>query len=224
MKNKMAEYQQLVARRKKYDFKDEGLKNPFKIEDGKYDGEHLNPWADWWFADLDAKVLLIGQDFGNEDYFIENAKSDGQKEKDNKTNLDLIKLFDEAGFDLQDPKTPLYFTNCVLGIKTGEKMSGGVKDSWYSKTAQFIKELIYIIEPKVIIAMGRPAYLTVCKIYNKKKPTPITKAVEDNPIILSDGKLLFAVLHCSEASKQGQYHRPFEVQKKDWGKIKKYID
>jgi DNA polymerase len=218
MKQKL--YEELVKERKSYKFKDSELLNPSEIKGGIYDKEkHLNPWAQW-HGNLDARILLIGQDWSNEDEYI---KGKGEEDYENNSNLNLKRLFKEIDINVSDrddeTSIPLYFTNCVLGIKKGQ-MARKIKSSWYLDTADiFIKPLIDIINPKIIIALGKAAYKTVSKIYNIKTVS-LKYAINENPIKLPDGKLLFAVYHCSAL---GLASRNFQLQLQDWRVIKKHL-
>ncbi len=212
-------YKHLVDKRKEYKFKDSEISNPSELNI-PYD-EHLNAWAHW-HGNLKADILLIGQDFGDEDYYIKHHGKDNPK---NETNLNLSSLFVELGIDIGSSDNPntnskLYFTNAVLGVKKGG-MATPIKKSWYADTAKkFIKPLIQLIEPKTIIAMGSKAYEVVSIIYNldRKKMKEI---IDANPILLEDNKKLFVVYHCS---KLGIANRNFATQLEDWKKIRQHID
>jgi DNA polymerase len=214
-------YKHLVDKRKSYQYKTTDIINPSSIPNLEFD-EHLNAWANWC-GDLDAEILVIGQDFGNEKYYITYK---GKDEIGNPTNLSLIELFKELGKELNDVNHSnehlnFYFTNAVLGAKRNTTMAGQVKKEWYSDTAlKFTKPLIEIINPKLIIAMGSTALDVVSIIYNLDKTT-ISAAVANNPIILPDKKKLFVVYHCS---KLGQVNRKFEEQRNDWKKIAEHLE
>jgi len=236
-KSKSERYLELVECFKKYQFKDPNLINPHKIFDElgfKFDV--INPW-ELWQNNLNAKIMFIGQDFSDTAYLRKNLKDNWQKEKNNNTNKVLIDLFTRLGprysFDAVDysPKTkqhPLFFTNAILGIKQSklnddgtekEGLSLPVKDSWYKETQYFLKELIDIVKPKYVIAMGRIAYKAVCNIYNIK-PEGRIHAIE-TPTTLSNNKTLFAVQHCSGL---GQGTRNLTCQRNDWRIIHSIID
>lgn len=161
-------YKQLVEERKKYVFEDTEIKNPSELSISN--DEHLNAWA-YWYGNLNADILLIGQDFGSYAYYLNN---DGKDDPKNPTSLNLSTLFQQLGIDIGDSENPndnakLYFTNAVLGVKNGG-MAEAIKRNWYKDTAtKFLKPLIDIVQPKVIIAMGSVAYDAVSIIYKLKK-------------------------------------------------------
>lgn len=212
-------YKHLVDKRKQYEFKDSEILNPAKL-DLAFD-EHLNAWA-YWHGNLNADILLIGQDFGDQDYYLNNK---GKDEPRNATNVKLSCLFEEIGIDIgqtDDPNTDakLYFTNAVLGAKKGG-MAASIKKAWYVDTAKkLIKPLIQLIEPKIIIAMGSKAYEVVSIIYDLDQ-MPMKEIVDANPILVDDNMKLFVVYHCS---KLGIANRDFNLQKNDWRKIRQHLD
>ena len=218
MKSKDELYRELVKKRKEYKFVDDALLNPSEIEGGIFDSEHLNPWSIWQ-GNLDAEILLIGQDWGGLDYFIENR---GKDKKDNNTNWRLENLFQQINIEIGQPESPIpapvYLTNAVLGIKTGD-MNASIKSNWYLDTSLlFIKPLIEIINPKIIIAMGNAACETIAKAYNLKVKS-LKYLIENNPLLLPDEKILYAVYHCSN---NGTRTRKFEQQMEDWKRIKNF--
>jgi hypothetical protein len=207
-------YKEIVEDRKKHVFADTEIKNPSEL--GITNDDHLNAWS-YWHGDLNAEILLIGQDFGDYSYYINN---DGKDDPKNPTSLNLNILFKQAGIDIGDTDNPtenakLYFTNAVLGAKSGG-MATAIKKDWYADTAtKFLKPLIDLVQPKIIIAMGSIAYDAVSIIYNIEKKA-MKDVIETNPILLPDNKKLFVVYHCSNL---GIANRNFELQKADWKKI-----
>ncbi|MDQ6901460.1 MAG: uracil-DNA glycosylase family protein [Bacteroidota bacterium] len=212
-------YNRLVFERKKYQYSDPVILNPAKLDISN--DEHLNAWA-YWHSDLNADILLIGQDFGGYAYY---SNYDGKDDPENKTNINLACLFSQLEIDLGQSDAPninakLYFTNAVLGVKNGA-MSAPIKKGWYSDTAiKFIKPLIEIIQPKIIIALGSKAYDVVSMIYSLDKK-PMKEIIDANPISLPDNKKLFVVYHCSNL---GIANRSFDTQREDWKKIKAYME
>ena len=133
----------------------------------------------------------------------------------------------DANIDLSNKKkcgAKLYFTNAVLGAKKGNNDSP-LKAAWYLDTAEtFIKPLIDIIQPKIIIAMGLAAYNTIASIYGLKQVSNLGKLIDNSPV----GQVLpfthikvFAVYHCSN---NGRRTRKEEQQNGDWMRIKAHYE
>jgi len=85
-------YANLVAVRKACRFCD-GLINPSVCEGGIYDDDHIGPWTQWQ-GDLDAKVMVVGQDWGGVDYYVEQH---GLSAEESKTNARLCELLASQG-------------------------------------------------------------------------------------------------------------------------------
>lgn len=224
--NKPERYSDLIAKFKDHTFSDPDLINPHHIEG--FDFDVINPW-ELWHNNLDADILFIGQDFSDTASLIDNLKTDWEKEKKSSTNKALVTFFNILGYYFTDinytseKKYKLFFTNAILGIKKSEKadMSKAVKDSWWQETSQtYLKELIGIVEPKYIMAMGSIAYKTVCDIYEIKPESSVNKAIGKH-ITLPDGKILFVVQHCSP---NGRISRGIKYQMNDWMDIRNMID
>jgi uracil-DNA glycosylase len=224
MKDKI--YQELVEKRKKHIFP-EGLSNPNNLENGCYDRcNNIGAWSQWQ-GNLDAKILVIGQDWGDVNYFIEN---EGKDTDGNPTNKNLKTLFCQIGFNIGLPSTPkvqpIFFTNAILGIK-GEigknQMSGSVKASWIKDSNEhFTKELISIIQPKIIITLGAMPLYAMQLIYPKTIPKEkLGVLVYKNPIQVEENIRLFAFYHCGGL---GLANRKMEDQKQDWLKMKPFIN
>lgn len=216
--NKQAEYDLLVQERKQFQFAD-GLYNPSHIEGGIYDqGNHLGPWSVWQ-GNLDAKILVIGQDWCDIDCYL---KSQGKDSDDNPTNRNLARLFNCLNIDVGSPSkpnatAPAFFTNAILGMKKEGKMSGRVKASWVREsTENFLLPLLHILNPKIVITLGTVAYRAVAYIYPLPKKR-LQELVDNNPIQLNETMRLYAMFHCGAL---GLANRPFGIQEQDWQKIR----
>ena len=214
--NKKADYAKLVLKRREFKFSS-GLLNPSQIENGIYDqNDHIGPWSAWQ-GNLDAKIFLIGQDWGNKKYYIDNGGSDLD---DNTSNRNLIELFNVLEIDIGSPNTqnqtfPLFFTNAILGIKEGD-MSRNVSKSWAREsTNAFLDPLLKLINPQIIITLGKVAYDEIAYLYSLPK-YPLKSLIKQNPIALHDSKRLFAMYHCGRL---GLANRNLILQKRDWKKI-----
>lgn len=66
-----------------------GLVNPAMHEGGKYDSGEIGPWT-LWQGDLNSKIMIVGQDWGDKAYFTKWKGAD--QPSGNPTNSNLQKL------------------------------------------------------------------------------------------------------------------------------------
>jgi len=196
-----------------------------RIDWEKGDGLENGPWSRWQ-GNLNTKILIIGQDWGDTKYFEQNK---GFDKPDNPTNKFLIKLFKSIGFSIEAPSAietrgAVFFTNAILCLKTEGGLQGKVKREWFNNCGKkFLKPLIELISPRIVITLGERAFYTVINLYNIPKPKLLRDVVEKNEgIYLSNNILLFPMYHCGQRILNT--HRPFEQQIKDWARIKQYLD
>ena len=236
--DKVKAYQKLVEKRKNLDL--EGLTGNKLINPSKtpYDSDHLDNWATWQ-GNLNAKILLIGQDFADYQTFIDTEgkiepEDGGYKYPSNKY---LKELFVSASIGIEDighPNTPvpkeLFFTNAILGLKTEGGMTGKILNEWIGLfSMDFIKPLIGIIEPKIIITLGNVPFYTIYEIFKEsgvfenkgiKKSYLLGKKLENSPYQLKENMWYFPMFHCGGL---GIRNRSFDKQKEDWAEIKRYL-
>jgi uracil-DNA glycosylase len=89
----------------------------------------------------------------------------------------------------------------------------------------FMKDLIEIIEPRVVIALGSLAFRSIAKSYALENiPLKMKDSVEYlDGFEVNEGKTrLFPAFHCGAAC--CNMVRNLNLQKDDWQKIKKYLD
>lgn len=220
MHSKQKSYLDLVEKRKNHTYP-EGLINPSQVEEGRYDTSDLGPWTQWQ-GDLDAKILVVGKDWGDEKTFLNQKGVDLDHDR---TNINLRLLFSEIGIEIGLPSkpypAPLFFTNAVLGLRTSGGKSGSLKYSWIKMDTQnFLKPIIDMIQPDIIISLGMDAYLALAYLYHLKKAS-LKDLITENPIILNDNKLLFALYHCGQLATNRI--RNLELQKEDWKIIKNFL-
>jgi len=230
--DKAKTYQTLVEKRKMLDLDNltnEKLTNPSKT---LFDSNHLDNWAIWQ-GSLNAKILVIGQDFADFKTFVD-AK--GKVEPENgkyayPSNKYLKELFSSIGIEIGHPNTPIpaevFLTSAILGLKQEGGMTGKIESRWIGIfSSDFIKPLIEIIEPKIIITLGNVPSHSIFKIFgdsNVFKDKSITKShslkdkVEKAPYKLTENMWYFPMFHCGGL---GIRNRSFADQKEDWKKIK----
>ncbi len=221
MNPKETAYRQLAEKRKSFQF--EQLLNPSEIEEGKYDCNHVEMWARW-MGNLDAKVMLIGKDFGGKAFFL---RFQGGCDPQSTTNLNLIRLFATLGIDIGTPdkpnrSAPVFFTNSVFGIIDSSAKGGNVISLKTQKenALVFLRQLIDIVDPQIIIAMGKEAYRGTCLALGMDGHRTLRRSLDNSPMKSTDGRLVFPVFHCGGL---GLVNRSLKCQESDWLSIKSYL-
>lgn len=208
--------------------------------------KRINLWS-YWQGSLNAEILLVGQDWGNP--WEESCK--GLTEKisradngpipdyiegsRNPTDLALIELFRSIGYDITSPNDKLFFTNFVLGYRTG-KISGGFQREWAEHDSAFFPRLAEIIKPKVILCLGKSTYKVAMKAMGQTIPKGVAwynafleSSFNPQEITFSNGQAayIFALAHCGSFGTMNRNRGSIvskedrlELQKRDWVKIK----
>jgi DNA polymerase len=182
-----------------------------------YDPDVVSLW-ELWLGHRNPKLVVVGQDFGNVDYFVRNR---GRDEPHNKTNDNLHRLLAVAGIaagtpPALDPSTPVFLTNSILCLKEG-KMSGPIRSSWVATcTERHLRPLLRWLAPPVVVGMGGHGWRAVRQIFAlRAAPLPISRAAGDG-WTAKGGTRVFAVGHCGPL---GLINRPWAQQIADWRQI-----
>lgn len=249
--HKEARYRDLIVRVKAsylpHDIADDGKELRLYWCD---DCKEINLWTYWQGRNsLDAKLMLVGQDWGSPwdkstqktmaqialanqglpyDYLDENPSI---------TDDRMIKLFQEIGYDITQHCSDLFFTNFILGYRN-RGLSGGYKKSWGDHDKGYFKELASIIEPNVILCLGRSTFEGVLSAFDMTSSLIIKNfnifiESERNPIpvTLDNGKtiFIFALAHCGAMGTLNRNRGKdkssdiLSVQKEDWKRIVPYL-
>lgn len=217
--------------------------------------DEINLWAYWQGgrSHLNAELLLVGQDWGALSYggeTIAKALQGDSYNRDtfcymtdnyNPTNLNLCELFSQIGerYDLRhdcNAYEDLFFTNFVPWYRTGNTISGEFRKEWAEASTPFFKKLVSIIQPKVILCLGKsvfdavlrtgaPSQLPESKYYNK--------IIEEGSVevIFSGVKTqVFPLAHCGtygtmnrNARKGIPKERMLDLQKQDWRRVSEQL-
>jgi uracil-DNA glycosylase family 4 len=198
----------------------DGLTNPSACVDGAHDSDHIGPWT-LWQGKLDSELMVVGQDWGDREYFVKNQ---GRDLADNPTNKTLRELLKSIGLDIEKP-TPqdsgggkIFLTNAVLCLKEGG-MQGKTKPAWFANCRSlFLRPTIEILRPKIVVTLGERAYRAIAAVYGIRSQL-FRSAVEcEDGFELEVGIRLFPVYHCG--ARILNTHRNKDLQEKDWAKIK----
>ena len=218
--DKLSEYAELVVARKACR-RCQGLENPATIQDGRFDSDQIGPWS-MWQGNLDAAVLVVGQDWGDADYFVEN---DGRDLPRNPTNRALIELLDIVGVTVKPLGSPdlahvAFFTNAILCLKSGG-LQGAVRPDWFRRCRHFLRRQIEIVRPKAVIYLGERACRAVLESFDLLAKRFRDEVGDPDGRLLTTGSRAFAVYHCG--TRIQNTHRPMAVQRIDWRRIRRHL-
>ena len=211
--------------------------------------DEINLWSYWQGGvnHLNAKILLVGQDWGSMDTekyeearIVENIVQKKKTEPDkylsyvegntNPTDRNLIKLFKTIGYDITEECADLFFTNLALCYREDSKISGGFKPIWASNCGEFFKELVDIIQPKVILCLGRGTYEGVMKaLGGKAESGSYNEIIDEHTPSEAGGYKVFPLAHCGSMGTanrnkdKDKYEDKLHYQKEDWKAIQKYL-
>ena len=216
------EYDRLVSARKACRLCT-GLVNPSQLLGGALDCEDIGAWSRWQ-GSLLAETVVVGQDFADEGTF---QAALGRHSLTSHTNKKLKEYLNFLGYALDhgDRGRPnrLFFTNAVLCLKPREKgMQGNVDQDHAAHCGlRFLRPLLGILKPALVIALGQHALTAVCKAHGLSHHRLNTATNLCEGIKLPDGSRLFAVYHPN--MRTANQHRSQALQKADWARIKKYL-
>ncbi len=126
----------------------------------------INLWSHWQ-GSLDAKILVIGQDWGEKPDEISNTfwtndptypsltgdrKEIPQHKYVTDNNLAHI-VWEALGLDLKGKQDIFFFTNAVLCYRD-KGFTGAINPDWFKNCQPYCASLIEIIKPKAIVTLG----------------------------------------------------------------------
>ena len=214
-------YDELVIRRKECRAC-RGLRNPAEAELREYDSGDIGPWSRL-HGDLNADIMVVGQDWGDTKYFQSNCGLDNLR---NPTIRTLENLLRATGFGTslqtyEHGDCGLFLTNAILCLKDGG-LQAAVDSTWFKNCGRlFLRPQIEIVSPQVVVSLGQRAHEAILAEFGIKKG-PFRNAVESkHGISLPCGSQLFAVYHCG--NRILNTHRKFEAQVEDWLRIRNWF-
>lgn len=220
---KISKYHELVVKRKKCSLCTD-LCNPSSFENGHLDSDQIGPWT-LWQGNINAQIMVIGQDWGDISYF---KKWEGKDQPSgNPTNTNLQQLLKNIKVNIGQPRDKqqniIFLSNIILCLKTGG-LQGKVEKLWFENCSiNFLYPLINIVQPKIIISLGKKVCETILDLYeiSYSKSAKFSKTIESSPFVLSKETYLFPMYHCGAGSINR--NRSFTLQKQDWEKINSWL-
>lgn len=220
--SKVDEYVALVTDRKKCRLCEEhGLRNPFLL-DPVLDSDEIGPWSRWQ-GNLDAVLMIVGQDWGDDKYYLRNG---GLEAANNPTNVFLRELIGLAGLAITAPDDPgresnLFFTNAVLCLKRQGGLQGPVALECFANCAAYLKRQIEIVAPRVLVCLGERAYRGVTSQYGLATGRFRNEVESESGHMLANGTRVFARYHCGKRILNT--HRKPDQQRDDWQRLARFV-
>ena len=182
-----------------------------------FDPDVVSHWEQW-LGHKSPRLLIVGQDFANVDYFKRHR---GRDEPHNPTNDRLHLLLKEAGIHTTNPpepdlQAPVFATNSILCVKEGP-MNRSILSSWVNTCAEtHLAPLVRYLEPPVVVGMGSCGWRAVRRVFAlDHAPRPISVAA-GGCWAAADRTSVFAVGHPGPL---GLISRPRLLQLADWRRI-----
>jgi DNA polymerase len=201
-----------------------GVTNPSVCADGRYDADEIGPWSRWQ-GNLDADLMLVGQDWGDTGSF---ERQNGLDSVTSATNRVLRELLASVGIDVGLPpgaegdRGRIFLTNAVLCLKEGGAQAA-VQPEWFQNCGgRFLRPLIELVRPKVVVCLGQRAYDAVLGAYGMRPRTFREAVGAETADRLPTGSALVPVYHCG--MRILNTHRPLEAQKQDWQRVRRALE
>lgn len=199
-----------------------GVRNPSSPSLRKWDSHHIGPWTRW-LGDLNARVMVVGQDWGSRSLF---EKQGGLDLPSNATNRRLRELLALVGVEVPDvadepPSTGVFLTNAVLCLKGGGSQSV-VAAEWFTNCGtSFLRPQIELVRPRVVVTLGERAYEALMNAFGLQR-RKFREAVESPGIALATGTTAVAVYHCGRRVRNKDRRDP--EQEHDWVRVRRALD
>lgn len=199
----------------------------------------IGAWSRWQ-GNLNADLMIVAQDWGSQKDYIKQGGWDESivGGKLTITNQNLICLMGSIGRTLRPPEEHeqeqhYFFTNTALCMRRSNSSSGGAKSAWFSNCRAFLRCQIDIVNPKVIVTLGKVPFDNVLKAldydfdYGGMKFKDVVDRHE--PITVRSGMRLVPVFHCGLFGVNVNRRSPdrtdvLQAHSKDWETVKKCLD
>ena len=220
--SKVREYARLVADRKACR-QCVSSTNPARVHGGRHDSDQIGPWS-LWQGNLDASLMVVGQDWGDEGYFVRGRGRDGSR---NPTNLALAELAGIAGVSIGDPdsregRDAAFFTIAILCLKDASGgLQGTVQSLWFDNCAAFLRRQVEIVRPSVVVGLGERAYRALLASFNLKAEGFRAAVEAPEGAELNADTRAFAAYHCGARIRNT--HRPMAEQRDDRRRIRPFV-
>ena len=215
-------YAQLVRERKECTLcRELGLHNPAVPKLERFDSDEIGPWTRW-LGDRNARLMIVGQDWGDVTYFQNNEGFDDCC-TNNPTNRNLQDLLHGIGLPVSSGpqrSSGVFLTNAVLCLKEGG-LQAEVEEKAFKNCREFLRRQIEVISPAVVVTLGKRAYGAVVSAFGRPREPTFRAAVERENIELFSDCRLVPVYHCGR--KSTNMNRDIRQQRHDWARVERAL-
>lgn len=195
-------------------------------EDSKFAKKIPSIWTDWYNR-INAKIMIIGQDWGpfvdmkelNNEYLQEENKNNWirliEKEKSSTKKM-LTKYIVESSKGTINNLDEIYITNAIMCARKGTQYRGNNIDlkKSTSNCKEYLKKQIEIVKPKIILTLGYYPLKSLSDLYEFKIKDTLKATIENTPIIKKENFTIIPLYHpvaqIKKEEQLEQYNRIWE--------------
>lgn len=192
--------------------------------------EEINLWTYWQGRGrLHPDILVVGQDWGNPNTAAGRSCLDAIKTGKTyplsskfDTDKNLAKLFKTVWeMDLREENEGLFFTNLVLGYRTGRN-TGPLRAAQLAHDLRYFKTLVHILRPRIVICLGQKTFTCALRAYGERMdfPNGYRSALDAHENYMDlDGTRFYGMFHCGNygcRNRGGTAARGLDLQLRDW--------
>jgi len=204
-------------------------------ENTYYSPHKIGYWSDA-FPNYDAKLMIVGQDWGTLIYLDKFIKDNGNKipnpyrEKGNPTWENLINFLEEAWFKpFGEYFENIYLTNAVLCLRNWSQMTGSIPMQYFKNCFPFLKEQIDIVKPKIIATLGATVFQVLARNYNiklrHKTFRDIVANYKKDALITEEGFYIYPLYHTGGLGLRNRKMAKLHVEPvEDFKRLKELFD
>jgi DNA polymerase len=201
-----------------------GLKNPADVVNGRFDCDEIGAWTRWQ-GNLDADVMVVGQDWGDVESFIRFRGIDPMNGRTNKLLMHLLSTIGRAiePIDkISKSRGTIFLTNAILCLKDGGMQAHVDTARFQACGTRFLRRQIEIVSPNVVIGFGQQAFNAILLSFGLNRLSFRASVDAPHGVSLPNGSKLFAVYHCSPRILNT--HRNIQQQLSDWKRIREFFE
>lgn len=239
----------LLNKKERYQWLIEKVKSTYPPEGSRAEltwceecSEEINLWTYWQGRGcLSPEILVVGRDWGNPQSKEGKAIMEGVQQgrpymesNQSPTDIHLASLFRKTfGIDLNYKDERLFFTNMLLGYRTGN--ISGALNTPLTQDQHFFKELVSILHPKAVICLGGETFDCAVAAYGLQRPYSgnfISALDSGKTVVDIDGIRFFGMAHCGNLGCLNRVRNKKGIglddglakQAEDWENIQVYFE